>query len=638
MWKPVESKRRGRVLLLFLLGTGLATPYAQTQTFRAGVDVVRIDAVVVDAQGLPIRGLKAEAFTVFEDGKERPIVGFDTIDLPIDRVSEPGEAEWVRGAARDVVSNTVEDRRLFMIVIDDALMGSDLRAIARARAIGRDVVSRLGANDQAAVVFTQRSKKSQPFTADHARLEAAVEATAVGASSGGNAVDDLSGVGSAWTLANAVETLLLAPQVRKTLVFISGGVPFKPETLAPVLSSVRGPNPLSPGEAARRILTEMNLLFAAATRAHVNVYAFDVNDFDKVDAFGPGLMTPGRDFLRTVAENTGGRATIANEDPAQGVMQMFRESSVYYLIGFTSASTTPGRHRVDVRTTHPGARVLSRKAFELAAPEAPTARAVSPLDSSLASLLPVDGLPMRATATALPGPTMNEAIVAIALGINQPAEQVDGTREQLTAQIDAYQSDGKLISATRLDVKLLARAEVSGRAQYELLAKVPLKPGRYQIRIAAHAPRLNVNGSVFVDIDVPDFARSGVTVAPLVLSTSPAPTAAPPDAFAGLLPVVPTSHRSFDASDRVSILARIVQGGKTPLVPVTVAATIVDTKNQRVFDHSDTIAPDAHTESRSADYTFELPMETLAAGDYLLAVKASTPDGTNEKTIRFSRR
>jgi len=167
------SSLRGPVRLLaalLLLSLCLSRPSAQTQTFRAGIDLVRIDAVVVDAKGMPIRGLKAEDFTVLEDGKPRPIGGFDAIDLPIDRVSDSGEAAWVRSAPRDVVNNKVEDRRLFMIIIDDTIMTPDPRAIARAKSIARDVVSRLGADDQAAVVFTQRSRKSQPFTSDHARL------------------------------------------------------------------------------------------------------------------------------------------------------------------------------------------------------------------------------------------------------------------------------------------------------------------------------------------------------------------------------------------------------------------------------------------------------------------------------------
>lgn len=607
-------------------------PLPQAPTFRAGIDLVRIDAVVVDGTGVPIRGLKAEDFTISEDGNPREIAGFEAIDLPIDRPAAPGEAAWVSAAPRDVVTNKIENGRLFMVVVDDAVMPPDPRAIARAKAIASDVVSRLGPSDQAAIVFTMNSKKSQGFTADHSRLAAAINATTFG----GKHVptqpgDEQYDIASAWTLANAVDALKAAPQLRKTLVFISKGASFSSATLGPSMSTVQGGNPLSGGEAARRILDELNRLFLDATRAHVNVYAFDVKDFGD-----PDIMGPERDYLRTIANNTGGRAVIANEDPVQGVTQMFRESSEYYVLAFTSGSAS-GRHRVDIRTTIPGATVLARKTFELASPNAAASKA-SPLASSIAGLLPVDSLPMRATATALPGPPSGEAIVAVALGINQPAENLNGAKEKMTAQIDAYQTDGKFAKATKLDAQLALNPSPSGRAQYELLAKLSLKPGRYQLRIAAHSPRLNLRGSVFVDVDVPDFSRERVAVAPLVLSTSPAPPAAPADAFATLLPVIPTSHRTFGAADTVSILARITQGGKNPLESLAIEASVVDTTNRRIFGRTETITPDGRTGLRSADYSFGLPMSTLNVGDYLLTVKATTSNATSERTLRFSRR
>lgn len=48
--------------------------------------------------------------------------------------------------------------------------------------------------------------------------------------------------------------------------------------------------------------------------------------------------------------------------------------------------------------------------------------------------------------------------------------------------------------------------------------------------------------------------------------------------------------------------------------------------------------PAAGATDRATDYRFDLAMTTLAAGDYLLKVKATTTEGANEKTIRFSQR
>lgn len=604
---------------------------APTPTFRAGVDVVRVDAVVVDAKGMPIRGLKAEDFTVLEDGQERPIVGFEAIDIPDALPAGPGEASWVRSAPRDVVTNRLEDRRLFMIVIDDAMMPSDVRAIARAKSIANDVVSRLGADDQAAVVFTMQSKKSQIFTGDRVRLRAAIDATRFGGL-------ENSATGSAWTLANAVTVLKSAPQPRKTLVFISAGVGLSGASLAPAMSSMSASG-ISGSEGARRILDELNRIITAAANANVNVYAFDVHDMSFVtgDPPMPDLNSPQRDYLRTVASVTGGRAFIGDDDPVEGVTRMLRESSTYYLLGFSPSSGRPGRHRLDIRTTRSGAKVLSRSDFEIANAASARVKAETPTASLVSGLMPVDGLPMRVAVTALPGAASKDAMVAVTLGINQPAEGLTGEPERMTAQIDAYQSGGKFVRATKLDARLTLKPTASGRAQYDLLGKLPLPPGRYQLRIAAHSPRLDIRGSVFVDVDVPDFSRDELTVAPLVLSTNPAPPAAPADAFVGLLPVIPTSHRSFGVADRVSILARVVkrQGRATTADPLAMEVTVVNSQGRRVFGRSEPATPGPNGVT---DYAFELPMATLPIGDYLLTVKASGAGKTDEKTARFSRR
>ena len=61
---------------------GLAAPLvaqgnAQFPTFRAGIDVVLVDARVVDKDGRPVTGLTAEDFEVRVDGARRRIVALE---------------------------------------------------------------------------------------------------------------------------------------------------------------------------------------------------------------------------------------------------------------------------------------------------------------------------------------------------------------------------------------------------------------------------------------------------------------------------------------------------------------------------------------------------------------------------------
>ncbi len=628
-------------LLALCLASSDASPRAQTPTFRAGVNIVRVDASVADAKGAPVRGLTAADFTVLEDGQPRPIVAFEAIDMPPD-VVPPGEASWVRTAARDVVTNRIEDRRLFLIVVDDATMPRDPLIIANAKRIASDIVSRLGDHDRSAVVFTRNSSKAQPFTSDRAQLLAAISATEAGSmeSWSGNGDVMLFMMGATRTLRQSIESMMSASQVRKTLVFISTGLPMDPTTFAPTMSKfgTAGSEVSVPNvNAERDWLLEMTAMFEQAERGHVRVYTFDPEGFDGLARHaGPRVAQLAQGSLIDMAAETGGRAVVGAADPELGVTQMFADSSTFYVIGFQSSSDTPGRHRVEIRTSRPGAKVQTRKTFEVVPPAKPTmAAAASPLAEMRRNTLPEDGLPLRVATTSTPAPDGKGAIVAVVLGINQPTDDAEGS-DLLTTQIFAYETNGKFAASTQLDANLSMRPDADGRVQYELFAKLALKPGRYQLRIAAHGPRLNLRGSVFADLEVPDFTKAALTLAPLTLSSSPAPKSAPSDAFSVLLPIVPTSHRSFTATDKVSVLARTVQGGRVPMRSVTVEVRVVDTKDRVVHAEKKVIV--AGGASRVVDYSIDLPIETLAAGDYLLTVTARTEAGASERTVRFTRR
>lgn len=654
---PLFLQRRFAVAALALAVTA-AHSHAQTPVFRTGVDLIRVDATVLDANRMPVRGLTAADFTVLENGKPRPIVAFDAVDIPDPPPPAPDEAAWVQTAPRDVISNRVDERRIFLIIMDDATLPMEPHIIERAKRIATDVVSRMSDSDRAAVVFTANSGKAQPFTADRSRL-----LTAINAMRGGNVlslVPEFSGLsdpmyfmGAVRTITQSVETLLATPQGRKTLVLISTGVPQNPDGGIPQLSSMNSTR----GESDMQnwLREEVGTLFRRAELGHVSVYAFDpggatgLEDYAQLYYLKYGASaqtamlqasqyaTRARDFLVDQANQTGGRAVVGTADPVAGVTQMFRESSSYYLIAFQSADTKPGRRHIEIRTSRAGVTVETRQNVELMAPAKPgKSKPVNPLVQSISGVLPEGNLPMRVSATSVAAPNGDGAMVAITLGIHQPVENVRST-EKLEVQVNAYQTDGTFVAGTRLDAQLVLRATDTGGAQFELLSKLPLKPGRYQLRIAATCPALNIRGSVFADLDVPDFAKAVVSLSNIALTMTPATASGPANAFAGLLPVVPTSHRDFIGNEHVSIFTRAYQGGKQPLVPIDISAYVENARGRRMFSRSETLTPPPGND-RSTDYAFELAIDALSRGDYLLTIEATTATGTAHRTLRFSRR
>src|SRR4029077_8285469 len=83
--------------------------------------------------------------------------------------------------------------------------------------------------------------------------------------------------------------------------------------------------------------------------------------------------------LRTLAENTDGRAIVNRNDLANGMKQIIRDSSAYYLLGYSStAAPADGKfHEIKVRVKRPGLQVRARKGYwALTAEE--TSRAPAP--------------------------------------------------------------------------------------------------------------------------------------------------------------------------------------------------------------------------------------------------------------------
>ena len=158
-----------RALAAFVL-CGIAGP-VQQPTFRAGVELVQVDVVVVDKDGHPVEGLTADDFTVLDRKKPQKIATFDEVARR--HAGEPAPAAAIPGVRLDVSNNqTAQADRLIVMVVDDLHIYKE--RTDRAREIARKVIADLGAQSSMAVLFTSQEHSTQ-VTSDSARLLAAVE-------------------------------------------------------------------------------------------------------------------------------------------------------------------------------------------------------------------------------------------------------------------------------------------------------------------------------------------------------------------------------------------------------------------------------------------------------------------------------
>lgn len=229
-----------------LLASALTlTPRTFQTTFRISADVVQVDVGVFDRDWTPVKGLTVSNFAVFEDGKPRPIVAVEAVDF--DQTAGVNTANGPTGS--QTAANTGESDQLWAVVMDDAMVPADPEVAATAKVIARTVINALSARERAAVLFTWNGEAAQDFTSDRARLQASIEtfhARAIlaiaptGVAGTRTVAEDWTGYNaSIRTLRHVVEYFERVPGARKTLVYVSPGVPVHSGSIARLLPYYR---------------------------------------------------------------------------------------------------------------------------------------------------------------------------------------------------------------------------------------------------------------------------------------------------------------------------------------------------------------------------------------------------------------
>ena len=582
-------------------------PQQPATQFGARIDLVRVDVSVIDKNHQPVRGLTQADFTVLEDGKPQAIQTFVAVDLADDPPQPPG---WMLDVAPDVTTNTgVEEERLIVIVMDDYApdVKEDLWAKRSAKEIGRGIVERLGPRDLGAVVYTVASRNNQEFTHDRARLLAAVDRFAPEQ----NLPQQLGGL----VLEHVCRVLGSVAERRKMVVWVSpGGV-------API------PHGLDFVEAAQ--LANVNIFPIDPTGIRVPDIDASLPDAgigststDRMNSWS--RLKSMRNLLFGVAAETGGHAFQWNEF-AKSMNQVFRETGSFYLLGYVATNTTAdGKFRqLQVKVNRKDVTVNARTGrWAPPPPEVlrrfPPPPPPTPAVEALSGLVPNRGVPLRVTA--VPFSTPENPVAIVAIGVPAMPDAVD----DVEGVLDAFTFDGVLKQSVKL------KGQVAANAPGDVLARVDLAPGRYQLRAALTSARRGASGSVYADFDVPDFAREAVSLSGVVVARPSAGQGA-----AGILS--PTTNRTFSQGPVVPAFVTIYQArGQTPQ-PVAIDVTIRNDADAIVFRQGATFAAARfETATRGVDYPVTLTLATLPPGEYLLSFEARAGKATARRDVRFS--
>jgi VWFA-related protein len=656
-----------------VLAAAAQEPSTPKLTFRAGVDVVQVDVSVLDKDRKPVRGLTAADFTVLEDGKPRPVAAFVPVDLPEpERV--PAGAEWLRDVGPDVSTNAVRpEGRLVVIMFDWSIRFVDQEL---ARRIAVAAVDQLGPGDLASVVFTSgfaNAGTPQNFTADRSRLLAAINrpfAAAIQNPPKGSPfhdprndndvmLDDPEGyeAGDCYcrmcvpdTIGRIADTVREVRGRRKVLLFIGTYVRLYeslqgPTTrLGPEFRPGRAGLPVvHPGVCSAYLKTAREKMERATSLANLTIHAVDPVGMETAwnSPMGGSLIgqMDRRDDLTALADTTGGRTVLNTNAPEALIPAIIEESGSYYLVAFAPAD--PGGkgkfHKIEVKVNRPGVSVRTRGGYYSGESRA---RGGSPASNSdgaanaLEGVLPRTDVPLGVAVAPFALPGKDDSAIAVVLSV-EPRGDSRASAGKIPVRVlaAAFDRSGRSVHSEEQTVAIAPRIGAAG-VPYEVLSRLTLKPGRYEVRVALEDG--DRRGSVYTFVDVPEFTRQPLSLSGIAVAASPARAAAPPDAFAGLLPIVPTAQRQFGKSDTATAFVRVYQRRKDAGGPVNVTARVIDASDRPVFEDAATLPAERFSSDRAADYRLQLPVERLAAGEYLLTIDAKQGEHAARRGLRFT--
>jgi VWFA-related protein len=651
-------------------------------TFRVEVNYVEVDAVVTDAQGVPVRDLTKDDFELLEDGRRQDVSSFALINIPIERAERPLFAAAPIEA--DVQSNESVEGRIYLIVLDD--LHTDFTRTPRVKAAAtRFIEENFGTNDLAAVAFTGRAGDGQDFTnnprllvnainkfqgrklrsATLERIQNARVNPGTQQLEPGDDIEQMDRAFRARSMANSVrklsEFMAGVRGRRKSLLLIGEGVDYDIYEAVGIL-----------GSTASSVLLDTQDAIAAATRGNVSIYALDPRglanaEADLIEVAGPvgdagsrsiqNELRLSQDSLRVLADSTGGFAAVNQNDLDGAFDRIVGENSSYYMLGFYSNNDRRnGRFRkLEVRVKRPGLRVRNRSGYFEARGRAPQTRestspnALAPaISDALASPLPMAGVPIKVFAAPFKGSPPNAAIAMVVEVDVRTLDFVEkgGTfNEQVEVAFSAVNNQGKVFPGERQTATLTLKPDTYERAQargLRVVTQANLPPGRYQMRIAA-GNRTGKAGSVVYDLEVPDFTKGPLVMSGVALtaaSAGQAPTIKPKDPLGDFLPGPATAVREFERGDLLVLFAEFYENARGAAAHMLDFRAELRAEGGRVVQAVADERSSTELQGTSGGYGFQarLPLETVEPGLYVIHVEGRSrvsPDSVVSRDIQI---
>jgi hypothetical protein len=379
----------------------------------------------------------------------------------------------------------------------------------------------------------------------------------------------------------------------------------------------------------------------AATRHNVAIYPVDPHGL--TIAIGRAELER-VSALRAVAEDTGGYAVVNTNNFSGGYRRIVEQNSTYYVLGYyPTEERHDGRfHDIRVRVKRPGLNVRARRGYLAPTPQAdasvrrplPDGLSIDALNA-LRSIVPVDGVSLEIFAAPFKG---DDGLGSVLVGAQVSGDDLTFDAEsRMEISKLAIDAAGSIHGATRsvfaIDLRPEARQRVTSRG-LRYFDRLALPPGRHEVRLVVHQPG-GGSGSVVTHVDVPDFAKTPLTMSGLVVGSQEGamqPTLATDTQAAAALSMVPTLSRRFTRADVLMLWAEVYDGRKAPAPVMRLTTRIASGVGQTAMARERLLPPGGAADPGRFEYRDRVALAELAPGAYVLSIEATPSAGKH--TVR----
>lgn len=659
-------------------------------TFKAGINFVRVDVHVLDKQGNPVTNLKPSDFQIREDGQLQTIQTFQLISVDQNQPVGAEPEAPIRTPEQQQQAAAADNVRIVAIFLDDYHVERGDSMAVRAQ-LEKFLETNLAPSDLVAIMYPLTPIADVTLSRDHKAAAKAIESF-LGrkydytprndieeryANYPAETVEQIRNQVSLSALKGLVTYLGTLREGRKAVLLVSEGYTdyLPPQMRDPIASAPGLLNPSrgdpeagegNPREEAQQFFSGLNVqedlqnVYREANRDNASIYALDprgLAPFEYGIDQGVGarmdsrMLSQMQDTLRVLADETDGRAIINQNDMSKGLAQLARDSSHYYLIGYTSSrAPSDGKfHEIKVSVNHPGVSVRARRGYwALTAEE--TARAKAPAATAKPGPAPEV---MKALATV--ASTAHHDVVKTWVGTSrgengktqvtfvwQPVPPAYGDRasdgqQPSRVMLTAIAPDGSPYfrgpvpqngetSTAATDSARDGRGGASGGSPSAAQAsKVVFEaaPGPMKLQMSVQASDGHVLDFNDTAVQVPDFTAPQVTLSTPALLV--ARNAYELHQLTSAGNAVPTPGREFSRTDRLLIrFQAYAPGGAAP----TLTASLLNRAGQ-------SMATLPISAGQNGLQQIDLPLATFPVGEYLVKVEATSGASKASTLVAF---